>query len=140
MSELDLLKAGERQMTICNACRYCEGYCAVFPAMELRRTFTKADLTYLANLCFDCRDCYYACQYAPPHEFGVNIPKLMAELRTETYRRYSWPAILSALFKRNGLAVTLITAAALLMILALVLAFRGSDVLLATHLGEGAFY
>jgi citrate/tricarballylate utilization protein len=140
MSELDLLKDGERQMTICNACRYCEGYCAVFPAMELRRTFTKADLTYLANLCFDCRDCYYACQYAPPHEFGVNIPKVMAELRTETYRRYSWPAVFSAVFKRNGLAVTLITAAAALMILVLVLIFMGTDVLFATHLGEGAFY
>ena len=140
MAGVDLFKDGERQMRICNACRYCEGYCAVFPAMEQRRVFTKADLTYLANLCFDCRDCYYACQYAPPHEFGVNIPKLMAELRTETYRRYSWPGIFSALFKRNGLAVTLITGAALLSILLLVLAFMGSDVLLATHLGEGAFY
>ena len=30
-----------RQMSICNACRYCEGYCAVFPAMELRRTFAR---------------------------------------------------------------------------------------------------
>ncbi|HUF43027.1 MAG TPA: tricarballylate utilization 4Fe-4S protein TcuB [Verrucomicrobiae bacterium] len=140
MSEPDLLKDGERQMTICNACRYCEGYCAVFPAMELRRTFTKADLTYLANLCFDCRDCYYACQYAPPHEFGVNIPRLMADLRTETYRGYSWPAVFSALFKRNGLAVGSITAISLLLILVLVLAFMGSDALLATHLGEGAFY
>ena len=136
----ELLKEGERQMRICNACRYCEGYCAVFPAMELRRSFTKADLMYLANLCFDCRDCYYACQYAPPHEFGVNIPKLMAELRTDTYRDFSWPAILSGLFKRNGVAVTLITGGALVTILLLVLAFMGREVLLATHLGEGAFY
>jgi citrate/tricarballylate utilization protein len=140
MPQPELLEDGERQMRICNACRYCEGYCAVFPAMELRRSFTKADLVYLANLCFDCRDCYYACQYAPPHEFGVNIPKLMSELRAETYREYSWPAVLSALFKRNGLAVGLITGAALLIILALVLAFMGPDVLFATHLGEGAFY
>ena len=28
-----------RQMSVCNACRYCEGLCAVFPAMELRRDF-----------------------------------------------------------------------------------------------------
>jgi citrate/tricarballylate utilization protein len=127
-------------MMICNACRYCEGYCAVFPAMEQRRIFTKADLTYLANLCFDCRDCYYACQYAPPHEFGVNIPKLMAEVRMETYREFSWPAILSGLFKRNGLAVSLITAASLVAIFFCVLVFVGNDVLLAAHLGEGTFY
>src|SRR5216684_1854979 len=136
----DLLKDGERQMMICNACRYCEGYCAVFPAMELRRTFTKADLTYLANLCFDCRDCYYSCQYAPPHEFGVNIPKLMGELRADTYREFSWPAILSGLFKRNGIAVSLITAGALAAIFFFVLVFVGRDVLFATHLGEGTFY
>jgi citrate/tricarballylate utilization protein len=140
MPASDLLKDGARQMMICNACRYCEGYCAVFPAMEQRRIFTKADLVYLANLCFDCRDCYYACQYAPPHEFGVNIPKLMGELRADTYREFSWPAILSGLFKRNGLAVSLITAGALVAISILVLVFKGSDILFATHLGEGAFY
>jgi citrate/tricarballylate utilization protein len=140
MPEIDLLKDGERQMRICNACRYCEGYCAVFPAMEQRRTFSKADLTYLANLCFDCRDCYYACQYAPPHEFGVNIPKLMSELRADTYREFTWPAILSGLFKRNVLAVSMVTAASIVIMLALVLAFIGSDVLFATHLGDGTFY
>lgn len=140
MPALDLVSDGARQMMICNACRYCEGYCAVFPAMEQRRIFTKADLTYLANLCFDCRDCYYACQYAPPHEFGVNIPKLMADLRSNTYRDFSWPAILSGLFTRNGRAVTLITVSAVISILFLVLVFIGPQVLLATHLGEGTFY
>ena len=136
----ELLQDGARQMMICNACRYCEGYCAVFPAIEQRRTFTKADLTYLANLCFDCRDCYYACQYAPPHEFAVNIPKLMAEVRADTYRDFSWPAILSALFKRNGWAVSLITAGALGAITLWVLVFMGRDILLAKHIGAGAFY
>lgn len=140
MPDFDLVKDGARQMTICNACRYCEGYCAVFPAMEQRRVFSKADLTYLANLCFDCRDCYYACQYAPPHEFGVNIPKLMSELRADTYREFTWPAMLSGLFKRNALAVSVITAASIIIIFALVLMFQGSGVLLATHLGEGTFY
>ena len=33
----DLLREGERIMLVCNACRYCEGYCAVFPAMEIGR-------------------------------------------------------------------------------------------------------
>src|ERR1043166_6480706 len=140
MPTLDLVSDGARQMMICNACRYCEGYCAVFPAMEQRRGFNKADLTYLANLCFDCRDCYYACQYAPPHEFGVNIPKLMAELRADTYRDFSWPAILSGLFTHNGRAVTLITVSAVISILFLVLVFIGPKVLFATHLGEGTFY
>jgi citrate/tricarballylate utilization protein len=86
MPAAELLREAERQMVVCNACRYCEGYCAVFPAMERRRSFSAGDLSYLAHLCFDCRDCYYACQYAPPHEFAINVPKVFAELRGETYR------------------------------------------------------
>jgi citrate/tricarballylate utilization protein len=93
---------------ICNACRYCEGYCAVFPAIELRRQFTSGDLSYLANLCHDCRGCYYSCQYAPPHEFALNLPQAFAEIRLETYERYAWPRPLAALFRRNGLAVSIL--------------------------------
>ena len=39
-----------RELQICNACRYCEGFCAVFPAMTRRLDFSKADVNYLANL------------------------------------------------------------------------------------------
>jgi citrate/tricarballylate utilization protein len=85
-------------MTICNACRYCEGYCAVFPAMERRKTFTGADLDYLANLCHNCAECYYACQYAPPHEFAVNVPKVLAEVRLQSYRKYGMPQWLGGIF------------------------------------------
>jgi citrate/tricarballylate utilization protein len=136
----ELIRAGERQMTICNACRYCEGYCAVFPAMEQRRIFTKADLIYLANLCFDCRDCYYACPYAPPHEFGINIPKLMADLRADTYRDFAWPRLFAGLIKHNLLTAILIGAAALILIAFGVIMFIGAQALLARHLGAGAFY
>ena len=65
--EKDLLAQGENLMRICNSCRYCEGFCAVWRAMEYRREFPAGDLNYLANLCHDCQECYYACQYAPPH-------------------------------------------------------------------------
>ena len=44
-----LVAEAQRVLAICNACRYCEGYCAVFPAMAARREFEKADLTHLAN-------------------------------------------------------------------------------------------
>ena len=82
---------GQRLMTICNSCRYCEGYCAVFPAMERRLDFTAGDLHYLANLCHNCAECYYACQYAPPHEFAINVPQVFAQIRAESYKKYAWP-------------------------------------------------
>jgi citrate/tricarballylate utilization protein len=95
------LAEGERLMTICNACRYCEGYCAVFPAMEKRLTFSPGDLRYLANLCHNCAECYYACQYAPPHEFAVNVPQVFARIRADSYRHYAWPAPLGRFFVRG---------------------------------------
>lgn len=139
MPMVDLVAEAERQMTICNSCRYCEGYCAVFPAMEIRRDFEEGDMIYLANLCFECRDCFYACQFAPPHEFGVNVPQIFAEIRAETYQEYSSPGILGKLYRRNGLAAGLITVASTALILLLVIALR-RDALFSTQSGEGAFY
>jgi citrate/tricarballylate utilization protein len=104
------LREADRLMTVCNACRYCEGLCAVFPAMEMRRTFGAGDLNYLANLCHQCGACYTDCQYSPPHEFNVNVPAAMAKLRNESYAVYVWPKFLSGLFARNGVFVTLATA------------------------------
>lgn len=140
MLSAKLLKEAERVMVICNACRYCEGFCAVFPAMELRRSFSAQDLTYLANLCHNCRGCYYACQYAPPHEFAVNIPKTFAELSAETYRHFTWPGFLGGLYQRNGLKVALIAMASVAVILLLTFFLHEPSKVFSTHLGEGAFY
>ncbi len=77
----ELFAEGRRQLNICNACRYCEGYCAVYPALERRAELSDAELAHLANLCHDCRDCLYACMYATPHEFAVDPPALFDALR-----------------------------------------------------------
>src|SRR5690242_9074580 len=97
-------------MTVCNSCRYCEGLCAVFPAMEMRRVFPDGDLNYIANLCHNCGACYYDCQFSPPHEFNVNVPQTLAVVRAESWQQYVWPGFLKPLFVRNGLAVSLIGA------------------------------
>ena len=115
-----------RQMQICNACRYCEGFCAVFPAMTRRLEFGKADVHYLANLCHNCGACLHACQYAPPHEFAVNVPQAMAKVRRQTYTDYAWPAALGSLYRRNGLTLSLALAAALALFMMLALGGSGS--------------
>ena len=130
----------DRQMTICNACRYCEGLCAVFPAMERRRIFTDDSLDYLANLCHGCGACYDACQYAPPHEFAVNVPKVLAELRSKSYGRYAWPRGLAPLFRRNGVAVVLTAAAAVALFVGGFVALHDAEALFAIQTGPGAFY
>jgi citrate/tricarballylate utilization protein len=127
----------DRMLQICNACRYCEGFCAVFPAMTRRIEFTPSVVNYLANLCHNCGACLHACQYAPPHEFGVNIPQVMAQVRKETYMTFAWPKAFGGLYKKNGLLLSLTTAVAITFFLLLSAALNGS--LLSASL-DGNFY
>ncbi len=140
MRETEAVAEARRAMEICNACRYCEGYCAVFPSMEKLRDFTANDLGHLANLCHGCRGCYYACQYAPPHEFGINLPKAFAEVRAESYAEYAMPQAFAVLFQRNGTVVSIATGLALAAVLLLASLLISPDRLLGTHTGPGAFY
>lgn len=134
-----VLAEADRMMTICNACRYCEGLCAVFPAMERRRVFADGDLEFLASLCHNCGACLYDCQYAPPHEFAVGVPANLAELRTETWERYAWPAPLATAFRRNGAVIAAAIVVAVIGFVAVVAVSLG-DGFFASYTGSGAFY
>ena len=137
--EKELLAQGENLMRICNSCRYCEGFCAVWRAMEYRREFPAGDLNYLANLCHDCQECYYACQYAPPHEWDINPPLTFARIRTRSYEQYAWPAPLAAAFRANGLVAALVTALACVLFQFGVVIAHGMAAL-STPVPGGDFY
>ncbi|HEY3061844.1 MAG TPA: tricarballylate utilization 4Fe-4S protein TcuB [Chloroflexota bacterium] len=132
MPPIDIANQTIWQLDVCNACRYCEGYCAVFPALEKRRNFTYGDVLYLANLCHDCRACYYACMYAPPHEFGVNIPKALAEVREQTYAHYALPRLAGRLVTHHWRLLSLGTL--------LGVVFFGAVALIGPSNEVGAFY
>ena len=140
MQETDAVIDARREMEICNACRYCEGFCAVFPAMELRREFSAGDLSYLANLCHNCRGCYYACQYAPPHEWGINVPRVLAEVRAESYAEYAWPKPLVAAFNRNGTLVSLVAALGIAVVLILSMLLNTPGNFFGVHPAANSFY
>ena len=134
------LAEADRLMTVCNSCRYCEGLCAVFPAMEMRRSFADGDLNYLANLCHSCGACFHDCQFSPPHEFNVNVPQTLAIVRNDSYRAYAWPRPLSGLFHRNGLSISIIAALSVAVFIAGFSAWHDPAVLFGVHTGPGAFY
>lgn len=140
MHGTSILDETDRLMTVCNSCRYCEGLCAVFPAMEMRRAFSDGDLNYLANLCHGCGACYPDCQFSPPHEFNVNVPQTLAIARTESYAAYVWPRGLAGLFARNGVVIAVVAA---LSVAAFIFGFAAAHdraVLYGVHTGPGAFY
>lgn len=105
--QTDLINEARRQSEICNACRYCEGYCSVFPALHSQRSFSDGDLTQFANLCHNCRGCYYACQYTAPHEFDLNLPKALAEVRRDSWETLAWPGPFARAFQSHGGAIAL---------------------------------
>ena len=123
---VDAVEEASRILQICNACRYCEGFCAVFPAMTRRLQFDASDVDYLANLCHNCGACLHACQYAPPHEFAVNVPRTLARVRLRSYARLAWPPALGTLYERNGLVVALALAGGTSGFALLALALRGT--------------
>ncbi|MFP5517175.1 MAG: tricarballylate utilization 4Fe-4S protein TcuB [Alphaproteobacteria bacterium] len=129
-----------RALEICNACQYCNGYCAVFRALKSRRQVGAADMIFLANLCHNCRSCYRACQYAPPHAFAVNLPKSLSLVRQDSYRDHAWPPVLRGRLRYTGKPVI---AAALLAVAVLALAaalLSPPEELFGRHSGPGAFY
>ena len=121
----DLTANGAHTLTVCNACRYCEQYCPVFPAMEERTSFARVDLAYLANLCHNCGECLYACQYAPPHEFGINVPRTLAEIRLASYEEYAWPRRLGVAFRKHSMLVALVLVSAFSALMLLVARLTG---------------
>jgi citrate/tricarballylate utilization protein len=95
----------------------------VFPAMERRSIFTAADVNYLANLCHNCGECYYACPYTPPHEYALNLPKVLAEIRMETYARSAVPRSFSLAGRNSTRAVSALVAVAIGLMICIAAAF-----------------
>jgi citrate/tricarballylate utilization protein len=138
MLPIDVVRRGQHMLTVCNACRYCEQYCPVFPALEKRRTFEAADLEYLANLCHNCGECLYACQFAPPHEFGVNVPMMLAEVRLHSYKEHAWPPAFGEAFRRHSFRTGL--AALALVVSVLVIASIANRGAMWSSDGSADFY
>jgi citrate/tricarballylate utilization protein len=135
----NLIDEANRQFTICNACRYCEGICSVFPAMEMRTAFTSGDVSYLSSLCHDCRACLPACPFTPPHEYAVDIPSLMSMARLQTFEQHARPRVLWKVLTRARTVAGLMVAT-LLFALLVALATGDPGRLTEAHTGEGSFY
>ena len=108
-NDRESIAEARRQIEICNACRYCEGFCSVFPAIHSQRAFSLGDITQFANLCHNCRGCYYACQYTEPHEFALNLPAALATVRRESWQDFAVPRGIGDAFQKSGTAIAIAT-------------------------------
>lgn len=130
----------QRVLNVCNACRYCEGMCPVFSTLASYRQPQLAEFDYLANLCHNCGACFDVCQYADPHPFALDVPKVLAEQRLDSYERFAWPQAFSSSLRAQPktMVVALIGILSLLLLgLGFVL---GSEGLWASYAQQGSFY
>lgn len=140
MRPTEATEEAARVLQLCSACMYCDGYCAVFPAIAGKHRIPLADIGHIANLCHNCRGCWYACQYAPPHPFAVNLPQALAAARQQSFADFARPRRLATSFGRNARAVATVVGAVTLVALVAVLLSVPAETLFAVQRGDGAFY
>jgi citrate/tricarballylate utilization protein len=77
--------------------------------------------------------------YSPPHEFRINLPETLSQVRVESYQDWSWPALLGRSFTDQRIG-TALGAVAIGVVAILTLVLVGPARLFAVHRGPGAFY
>jgi Fe-S oxidoreductase len=81
----NLRKELDRVYDICHNCRLCFNLCPsfsnLFKYIDERdgevKSLQKPELDHVTDLCFQCKLCDVKCPYIPPHEWGVDIPRLL---------------------------------------------------------------
>ena len=81
----DLLAEERRQFDVCHGCRLCWNLCPAFPAMfditnaaeEHSEPVDRAGLDGVESLCFQCKLCWVVCPYTDPHEYNMDVPRLI---------------------------------------------------------------
>ena len=135
-----MYRGGARMIAICNACRYCEGYCAVFPGDRAAARVRRDDLDTWRTCATTAARACYACQYAPPHEFAAQHPadagaSTARDLRDVRLAERLWDAVSAS----AGADLDRMLAGSLALFFALGIAWRG-DGFFRAYSEAGSFY
>ncbi len=92
----DLDQEFDRIFDLCHGCRLCFNLCPGFGDLfkkidslgELETGgLTAEDDQRFVNLCYECKLCYPKCPYTPPHEWMIDVPRLVLRHRAVEARR-----------------------------------------------------
>ncbi|MEI7554018.1 anaerobic glycerol-3-phosphate dehydrogenase subunit C [Candidatus Chlorohelix sp.] len=84
-----------RQFDVCHGCRMCVNYCPSFPTLFKfvdkydgdAHQLTRQETDRVVDLCFNCKLCFVKCPYTPPHEFMIDLPKLVQRDRAQRAKK-----------------------------------------------------
>lgn len=84
--EADLLADKRRQYDVCHGCRLCWNLCPMFPSLfdltdavegEMEQVGSDA-FSAVEDLCYQCKLCWVVCPYTAPHEYDMDVPRMIA--------------------------------------------------------------
>jgi len=68
------------------------------------------------------------------------VPKVLAQVRADSYAAYAWPRAFAPMFARNGLMISIVAALSVAAFILGFAAWNDASVIFGTHVGPGAFY
>ncbi|MCL5048130.1 MAG: heterodisulfide reductase-related iron-sulfur binding cluster [Firmicutes bacterium] len=85
LDERDLRQELERVFDICHGCRLCFNLCPSFPTLfnaidshnGAVEKLSHTEQNQVIEECYQCKLCYIKCPYIPPHEWGLDFPRMM---------------------------------------------------------------
>jgi len=87
--EADLLAEQRRQYDVCHGCRLCWNLCPMFPDLFDLTDSVEGEMEQIGaerfaqteDLCFQCKLCWVVCPYTAPHEYDLDVPRLVARAK-----------------------------------------------------------
>ena len=82
----DLIAEQRRQYDLCHGCRLCWNLCPVFPDLfdltdsvqgEMEQ-ISAGQFSQIESNCFQCKLCWVVCPYTSPHEYNLDVPRMIA--------------------------------------------------------------
>ena len=96
----DLVQETNRVFDVCDGCRRCFNLCPSFNTLLDRideyesdvSRLTAPDYEQVEKECYYCKLCYNHCPYTPPHDYGIDFPRLMAAWKKQRVKEQgaSW--------------------------------------------------
>lgn len=85
MDEGKLTQELERVFDVCQSCRLCHDLCPSFGTVFKRLDEEDGDVTGLkpadwkqvTDECYQCKLCFPKCPYTPPHQWAIDVPRLL---------------------------------------------------------------
>ena len=89
----------ERVFEHCHDCRRCLPLCPSFPSLfgaidrheQQASQLTREEVREVIDLCYQCKLCYNHCPYHPPHDWEIDLPKLMSRAKLVQAREEGIP-------------------------------------------------